>query len=85
MSSSDCRSASDMKANYAKTLGKFSPKVSSVAHLALLSCMMTHIHLPFWSRLHGDLSGFAGVDTAVCFRLSVEERVEVARLLRLTS
>lgn len=68
-----------------KTLGKFSTKASSVAHLGLLSCMLTQGHFPFWSMLCGDLSGFAGVEAAVWFRPSVEERVEVASLLRLTS
>lgn len=64
-----------------KTLGKFSTEVSSVAQLGLLSCMLTHVHLPFWSRLCGHLWGCAGVMAAVWFRLSGEERMEVARLL----
>ena len=48
-----------------KTLGKFSPKASSVAHLGLLSRMLTHVHLPFWSRICRNLSVFAGVEAAV--------------------
>lgn len=48
-----------------KTLGKFSTEISSAAQLELLSCMLTRVHLPFWSRLCGDLSGFAGVEAAV--------------------
>lgn len=56
----DFTSSSD----FCKTLGKFFTKVSSVAHLELLGCMLTHVHL-FWSRLCGDLSGLAGVEAAV--------------------
>lgn len=48
-----------------KTLGDFSTEVSSVAHLGLLSCMLTHAYLPFWSTLCGKHSGFAGVEAAV--------------------